>query len=164
MLIVGGCYLFGWVISNERWAVSVTNMLVGLHTSLAVKLLLVNLVLLVVGMFMDSAPAIMLVAPILAPAMASLGVDPIQPEPDHRSGNSAGRCLLIHGNQYCKMQIWRYGSKCSTIPGSDAGSISDYYECSGSIQNSIYFNGTIETRGDVEVGRSLFLYKNTNQK
>ena len=52
--------------------------LVGLHTSLAVKLLLVNLVLLVVGMFMDSAPAIMLVAPILAPAMASLGVDPIQ--------------------------------------------------------------------------------------
>ncbi|WP_337626452.1 TRAP transporter large permease, partial [Clostridium sp.] len=78
MLIVGGCYLFGWVISNERWAVSVTNMLVGLHTSLAVKLLLVNLVLLVVGMFMDSAPAIMLVAPILAPAMASLGVDPIQ--------------------------------------------------------------------------------------
>ena len=74
MLIVGGCYLFGWVISNERWAVSVTNMLVGLHTSLAVKLLLVNLVLLVVGMFMDSAPAIMLVAPILAPAMASLGV------------------------------------------------------------------------------------------
>ena len=48
MLIVGGCYLFGWVISNERWAVSVTNMLVGLHPSLAVKLLLVNLVLLVV--------------------------------------------------------------------------------------------------------------------
>ena len=41
-------------------------------------MLLVNLVLLVVGMFMDSAPAIMLVAPILAPAMASLGVDPIQ--------------------------------------------------------------------------------------
>ena len=74
MLIVGGCYLFGWVISNERWAVSVTNMLVGLHTSLAVKLLLVNLVLLVVGMFMDSAPAIMLVAPILAPAMAILRV------------------------------------------------------------------------------------------
>ena len=74
MLIVGGCYLFGWVISNERWAVSVTNMLVGLHTSLAVKLLLVNLVLLVVGMFMDSAPAIMLVAPILAPAMASLAL------------------------------------------------------------------------------------------
>ena len=78
MLIVGGCYLFGWVISNERWAVMVTDMLVGMETSLAVKLLLVNLVLLVVGMFMDSAPAIMLVAPILAPAMEGLGVDPIQ--------------------------------------------------------------------------------------
>lgn len=78
MLIVGGCYLFGWVISNERWAVKLTEMLVGMQTHLYVKLLLVNLVLLIVGMFMDSAPAIMLIAPILAPAMAGLGMDPIQ--------------------------------------------------------------------------------------
>ena len=78
MFIVGGCYLFGWVISNERWTVKVTELLVNMDTVLAVKLLLINLILLVVGMFMDSAPAIMLVAPILHPAMVSLGVDPIQ--------------------------------------------------------------------------------------
>ena len=59
-----------------RVALGVTS--IALCIAVAVKLLLVNLVLLVVGMFMDSAPAIMLVAPILAPAMASLGVDPIQ--------------------------------------------------------------------------------------
>ena len=78
MLIVGGCYLFGWVISNERWAVSVTNMLVGLHTSLAVKLLLVNLVLLVVGMFMDITPAILIFTPIFLPIAQSFGMTDIQ--------------------------------------------------------------------------------------
>ena len=78
MLIVGGCYLFGWVISNERWAVSVKNMLVGIHTSLAVKLLLVNLVLLVVGMFMDITPAILIFTPIFLPIAQSFGMTDIQ--------------------------------------------------------------------------------------
>ncbi|MEL7566275.1 MAG: TRAP transporter large permease [Dehalobacterium sp.] len=78
MLIVGGCYLFGWVISNERLTVHLTEALVAMPAPLVVKLILINLSLLVVGMFMDSAPAIMLVAPILAPAMVGLGMDPIQ--------------------------------------------------------------------------------------
>lgn len=78
MLIVGGCYLFGWVISNERLTVHLTEALVAMPASLVVKLILINIALLVVGMFMDSAPAIMLVAPILAPAMEGLGMDPIQ--------------------------------------------------------------------------------------
>lgn len=78
MLIVGGCYLFGWVISNERWAVQLTEALVAMNAPLSVKLILINLALLIVGMFMDSSPAIMLVAPILAPAMQGLGIAPIQ--------------------------------------------------------------------------------------
>lgn len=78
MLIVGGCYLFGWVISNERITVLLTEALVGMDCSLAIKLLIINAALLVVGMFMDSSPAILLIAPILAPAMTALGVDPIQ--------------------------------------------------------------------------------------
>lgn len=78
MLIVGGCYLFGWVISNERITVILTEALVGMDCSLVLKLLIINAALLIVGMFMDSSPAILLVAPILAPAMQSLGIDPIQ--------------------------------------------------------------------------------------
>ncbi|HZK71945.1 MAG TPA: TRAP transporter large permease [Clostridia bacterium] len=78
MLIVGGCYLFGWVISNERIAVHLTEALVSMDCSLFIKLLIINIVLLIVGMFMDSSPAILLVAPILAPAMVGLGIDPIQ--------------------------------------------------------------------------------------
>lgn len=78
MLIVGGCYLFGWVISNERITVLLTEALVSMDCSLVLKLLIINAALLIVGMFMDSSPAILLVAPILAPAMQSLGIDPIQ--------------------------------------------------------------------------------------
>lgn len=78
MLIVGGCYLFGWVISNERITVLLAEALVGMNCSVILKLLLINAVLLIVGMFMDSSPAILLIAPILAPVMAQLGVNPIQ--------------------------------------------------------------------------------------
>lgn len=78
MLIVGGCYLFGWVISNERITVMLTEALVSMDCSLFIKLLIINGALLIVGMFMDSSPAILLIAPILAPAMTALGVDPIQ--------------------------------------------------------------------------------------
>lgn len=78
MLLVGACYVFGWVISRERIPFILTEMLLGLQTAVWVKLLLINAGLLVVGMFMDSAPAILLVGPILAPALARMGVDPIQ--------------------------------------------------------------------------------------
>lgn len=77
MLIVGACYLFGWVISNEQITTKLTEALVAMPYPLSVKLLFINFALLIVGMFMDSAPAIMLIAPILSPAMVSLGMDPI---------------------------------------------------------------------------------------
>ena len=77
MLLVGTCYAFGWVLTNERVALKLTEALLAMELSLWLKLLLINLALLVVGMFMDSAPAIMLVGPILAPALAKMGVDPI---------------------------------------------------------------------------------------
>ncbi len=73
MLIVGGCYLFGWVISNERITVILTEALVSMDCSLILKLLIINVALLIVGMFMDSSPAILLVAPILALGYAEFG-------------------------------------------------------------------------------------------
>ncbi|MDD4160506.1 MAG: TRAP transporter large permease [Synergistaceae bacterium] len=77
MLLVGTCYAFGWVLTNERVALRLTEALIAMDISLWIKLLMINMALLVVGMFMDSAPAIMLVGPILAPALAKMGIDPI---------------------------------------------------------------------------------------
>ena len=77
MLLVGTCYAFGWVLTNERVALRLTEALLAMNVSLWLKLLMINFALLIVGMFMDSAPAIMLVGPILAPALAKMGIDPI---------------------------------------------------------------------------------------
>ncbi len=77
MLLVGTCYAFGWVLTNERVALRLTEALLAMDVALWMKLLMINFALLIVGMFMDSAPAIMLVGPILAPALAKMGVDPI---------------------------------------------------------------------------------------
>ena len=77
MLLVGTCYAFGWVLTNERVAFKLTEFMLAMNVGVWVKLLLINLALLVVGMFMDSAPAIMLVGPILAPAMLKMGLNPV---------------------------------------------------------------------------------------
>ncbi|NLX85508.1 MAG: TRAP transporter large permease [Synergistaceae bacterium] len=77
MLLVGTCYAFGWVLTNERVALRLTEALLAMDVTLWMKLALINFALLIVGMFMDSAPAIMLVGPILAPALSKMGVDPI---------------------------------------------------------------------------------------
>lgn len=46
-------------------------------TGLLMVLLLVNALLLIVGMFMDTSPAILILAPILAPILAGMGMDPV---------------------------------------------------------------------------------------
>lgn len=46
-------------------------------SGLLMVLLLVNVLLLIVGMFMDTSPAILILAPILAPILAGMGMDPI---------------------------------------------------------------------------------------
>ncbi|MEG0019378.1 MAG: TRAP transporter large permease [Oscillospiraceae bacterium] len=78
MLIVGACYLFGWVIASEQITQSLTAGLVALAMPVWAKLIVINLALLVVGMFMDCAPAVMLIAPVLSPAMIAMGIHPIQ--------------------------------------------------------------------------------------
>lgn len=77
MLLVGTCYAFGWVLTNERVAMRLTEALLAMNIGVWCKLLLINGALLVVGCFMDSAPAIMLVGPILAPALRQMGIDPV---------------------------------------------------------------------------------------
>ena len=47
-------------------------------TSAFTVLVLINILLLIVGMVMDTSPAILILAPILTPIMSSFGMDPIQ--------------------------------------------------------------------------------------
>lgn len=56
---------------------AISGAILGLTTNKIIVLLLVNIVLLLVGMFMDVGPAILIFTPIFLPVVTSVGVDPV---------------------------------------------------------------------------------------
>lgn len=56
---------------------AISGAILGLTDSPFIILLLINIVLLVVGMFMDVAPAILIFTPIFLPIVTSIGIDPV---------------------------------------------------------------------------------------
>jgi tripartite ATP-independent transporter DctM subunit len=78
LFIVGSAALFAWVLTIDQVPTKATEFLLALSVNPLVLLLLVNGVLLVVGMVMESIAAILILAPILAPALLAAGVDPVQ--------------------------------------------------------------------------------------
>ncbi len=77
MFIVAAASLFSYVLTVGQLASGIANALVTLTTSKYVLLLLVNLVLLVAGMFMDGISVFYIFVPIFLPALVQLGVDPL---------------------------------------------------------------------------------------
>lgn len=78
MIIVSTASLFSWIIASvgapqmlDSWIRSVTE-------SPVVFLLLVNVLLLFVGMFMESISAILIILPVLMPIAVGYGIDPLQ--------------------------------------------------------------------------------------
>jgi tripartite ATP-independent transporter DctM subunit len=66
-----------WIFSFENIPQSVSASLLTLSSSPVVILLIINLVLLLVGIFMDMTPAVLIFTPIFLPVVVQLGVDPI---------------------------------------------------------------------------------------
>lgn len=78
LFIVGAAALFAWVLTIDQVPMMATDLLLGLSANPFVLLMVVNVLLLVVGMFMESIAAILILAPILTPALLAAGVDPVQ--------------------------------------------------------------------------------------
>ncbi len=77
LFIVGSAALFAWVLTIDQVPTRVSEFLLGLSTNQWVLLALVNVILLAVGMIMESIAAILILAPIFTPALAAAGVDPV---------------------------------------------------------------------------------------
>lgn len=78
ILIVIGCAAgFSKVLTLGRIPTTVASGMLSLTDSVILILLLINILLLIVGCFMETLCAIMILAPILFPVVTSLGVDPI---------------------------------------------------------------------------------------
>lgn len=77
MFIIANGILFSFVLTSERIPGQITELLLGYDLNVFTFLLLVNLLLLVAGCFMETSSAILILAPILLPIALELGVDPI---------------------------------------------------------------------------------------
>lgn len=77
LLIVGFASVFAYVLSLYQAPQQVARMLLGVSDNPLVFLLLVNIALLVIGLFMETFAAILILAPVLAPVAISLGIDPV---------------------------------------------------------------------------------------
>lgn len=78
MVIIGCATAFATILTLEQIPSAIANGILGLTSNKVLVLLLINILLLFVGCFMDTTPAMMVLAPILYPvAVGVLGVDPV---------------------------------------------------------------------------------------
>ena len=77
MVIIGCATAFTKILTIQRIPDMITKGISGLTTNYVLILLLINLLLLVVGCFMDTTPAMMVLSPILLPIALSIGMNPI---------------------------------------------------------------------------------------
>jgi len=78
MLLVGFANLFGWILIVEQVPQSLAEFLLEITQNKFILLLLINILLIVVGSFMETIAALLIVYPILLNVAVSVGVDPIQ--------------------------------------------------------------------------------------
>jgi TRAP-type C4-dicarboxylate transport system permease large subunit len=77
LLLVGSAVTFGWMVTVSGLAREAAGFIQGLTDNRYMLLFLVNILLFVVGMFLDAGPAILILGPVLGPIMTQMGVDPL---------------------------------------------------------------------------------------
>ena len=78
MILVGFSNLLGWILVTERLPLMISESLLGFTDNKFLILILINLILLVVGTFMETIAALLILFPVLLNVATSVGVDPIQ--------------------------------------------------------------------------------------
>ncbi len=87
MMLIGFSAAFGYMMAIMQIPARATEFFLALTTNTYAMLLLVNVLLLALGTFLDLAPMILICTPILLPVMVKLGVDPVH----------FGMILLVNG-------------------------------------------------------------------
>ena len=77
MFLVGASQVMSRILTQEQVPQAVSDALLGLSDNPLLILLTINLILLVVGTFMDMTPAVLVFTPIFLPVAISLGLDPL---------------------------------------------------------------------------------------
>ncbi|PXW65549.1 tripartite ATP-independent transporter DctM subunit [Loktanella sp. PT4BL] len=77
LLIVAAASIFSWILTSSRVTEMVAQGILGHTQNIILVLLLINVVLLIVGLFMEPVAAITILTPVLLPVVVELGMDPV---------------------------------------------------------------------------------------
>lgn len=77
LIIVAFANLFAWLLTTQQVPQKTAALLLGLTQNPYMFLLLINILLLILGCFVEGAAAIIIIAPIFAPIAVKLGIDPL---------------------------------------------------------------------------------------
>lgn len=77
MLLIATSVAMSWVMSYESIPQEISAGLLGISNNPIVILIIINLILLFVGIFMDMTPAVLIFTPIFLPIVTQMGIDPI---------------------------------------------------------------------------------------
>jgi tripartite ATP-independent transporter DctM subunit len=77
LLLIATSIAMSWVMSYENIPQEISNSLLAISDNPIVILIIINLILLFVGVFMDITPAVLIFTPIFLPIVTNIGIDPV---------------------------------------------------------------------------------------
>ena len=77
LLLVGAAVAFKTIVATSGAATTMADFILGLSENPLILLFLINILLFIVGMFLDAGPAIIILGPILGPIFVDIGVHPV---------------------------------------------------------------------------------------
>lgn len=76
-VILSAAAILGWILANEQVPELVANLILDVTNNKYVALMIINVILLIIGMFMDMTAVVIILGPILHPLAVSLGIHPL---------------------------------------------------------------------------------------
>ena len=77
MFLIAASSVMSWVMAFTGIPIAISNLLLSITSNPIILLILINIFLLIVGLFMDLTPALLLFTPIFFPIVQSFGMDPV---------------------------------------------------------------------------------------
>lgn len=78
LVLVGLANVFAWILTAEQIPQQIAAAILGVSDNKFVVILVINLILIFVGMFMESTAAVVIMFPVLLPVATQIGMDPVQ--------------------------------------------------------------------------------------
>ncbi|MDX8000168.1 TRAP transporter large permease [Xenorhabdus sp. Reich] len=77
LLLIGASMGMSWAMANADLPYLIADMLMAVSDNPLTILLVINIILLIVGIFMDMTPAVLIFTPIFLPVALDMGIDPV---------------------------------------------------------------------------------------